>query len=33
VPAVRADTPDAIRAAIAEALTRDGPSLIEIKVK
>lgn len=33
VPAVRADAPDAIRAAIAEALDRDGPSLIEIAVK
>lgn len=33
VPSVRADAPDAIRAAIAEALTRDGPSLIEIAVK
>ena len=33
VPSVRADDPDAIRAAIAEALTRDGPSLIEIAVK
>lgn len=33
VSAVRADDPDAIRAAIAEALTRDGPSLIEIAVK
>jgi len=33
VPAVRADAPDAIRAAIAAALNRDGPSLIEIAVK
>ncbi|MBB5048820.1 benzoylformate decarboxylase [Rhodopseudomonas rhenobacensis] len=33
VPSVKADTPDAIRAAIAEALDRDGPSLIEIAVK
>lgn len=33
VPAVRADAPDAIRAAIAEALGRDGPTLIEIAVK
>jgi benzoylformate decarboxylase len=33
VPAVRADAPDAIRAAIAEALKRDGPTLIEIAVK
>jgi benzoylformate decarboxylase len=33
VPAVRADAPDAIRAAIAEALRRDGPTLIEIAVK
>jgi benzoylformate decarboxylase len=33
VPAVRADAPDAIRAAVAEALNRDGPSLIEIAVK
>ncbi len=33
VPSVRADDPDAIRAAIAEALDRDGPSLIEIAVR
>lgn len=33
VPAIRADDPDAIRAAIAEALRRDGPSLIEIAVR
>lgn len=33
VPAVRADAPEAIRAAIAEALGRDGPTLIEIAVK
>jgi benzoylformate decarboxylase len=33
VPSVRADTPDAIRAAIADALERDGPTLIEIAVK
>jgi benzoylformate decarboxylase len=33
VPAVRADVPDAIRAAISEALDRDGPTLIEIAVK
>ncbi|HEY0331025.1 MAG TPA: thiamine pyrophosphate-binding protein [Rhodopseudomonas sp.] len=33
VPAVKADTPDAIRAAIAAALSRDGPTLIEIAVK
>jgi len=33
VPAVRADAPDAIRAAVAAALERDGPTLIEIAVK
>lgn len=33
VPAARADTPDAIRAAIVEALKRNGPTLIEIAVK
>lgn len=33
VPSVRADEPDAIRAAIAEALERDGPSLIEIAIR
>ena len=33
VPAIRADVPDAIRAAIGEALDRDGPTLIEIAVK
>jgi benzoylformate decarboxylase len=33
VAAVRADTPDAIRAAIAEALQHDGPTLVEIAVK
>ncbi len=33
VPSVRADDPDAIRAAIAEALERDGPSLIEIAIR
>lgn len=33
VPSVRADDPDAIRAAVAEALERDGPSLIEIAVR
>lgn len=33
VPSVRADAPDAIRAAIAEALDRDGPTLIEIAVR
>ena len=33
VPAIRADTPDAIRDAIAEALKFDGPTLIEIAVK
>ena len=33
VPSVRADDPDAIRAAIAEALGREGPSLIEIAVR
>lgn len=33
VPAARADDPDAIRAAIAEALDRDGPSLIEIEIR
>ena len=32
VPAIRADVPDAIRAAIGEALDRDGPTLIEIAV-
>jgi thiamine pyrophosphate-dependent acetolactate synthase large subunit-like protein len=33
VPAIRADTPDAIRDAIAEALKFHGPTLIEIAVK
>lgn len=33
VPAVRADEPQPIRDAIAAALTRDGPSLIEIAVR
>lgn len=33
VPAKRADAPDDIRAAIADALGRDGPTLIEIAVK
>jgi benzoylformate decarboxylase len=33
VPAIRADAPDAIRAAIADALGCDGPTLIEIAVK
>ncbi len=33
VPSVRADEPEAIRAAIAEALERDGPSLIEIAIR
>ncbi|MDK9697659.1 MAG: thiamine pyrophosphate-binding protein [Siculibacillus sp.] len=33
VPSVRADAPEAIRAAIAEALVREGPSLIEIAVR
>mgnify|MGYP001765453348 CR=1 FL=1 len=33
VPSVRADDPDAIRAAVAEALERPGPSLIEIAVR
>lgn len=33
VPAVRADAPQPIRDAIAEALGRDGPSLIEIAVR
>jgi benzoylformate decarboxylase len=33
VPSVRADDPEAIRVAVAEALERDGPSLIEIAVR
>jgi benzoylformate decarboxylase len=33
VPSVHADDPEAIRAAVAEALERQGPSLIEIAVR